>query len=160
MMKYQHKVSLNADIQTVCRLFSEHQSLKQWQPELHEVTPLIGVPGEQGSTCFMEYRLGLFQFLVLKTIVTNHPPKTFVATYQIHNIWNQKKSHFVRLDEHRTRWVLVSEFRFNGIMKLVGFFFPLLFRYTTSRYMKQFQSYIDRQHCDSASTDLSKLNSK
>ncbi|USD36003.1 SRPBCC family protein [Ferrimonas sp. SCSIO 43195] len=160
MMKYQHTVTLNADIQTVCRLFSDHQSLTHWQPELHEVTPLIGIPGEQGATCFMEYQLGLCQFLVLKTIVDNHPPKKFVATYQIYNIWNQKESHFVHLDDHTTRWVLISEFRFNGIMKIVGFFFPLLFRYTTTRYMKQFQQYIDQKNGASASASMSSQNSK
>lgn len=139
-MKY--KVSLNIDrpVDDVTRLFSDPEHIKKWQPELVSMTLLEGEAGEAGSKSRLKFKLNGREMEMTETIVFNNLPKEFTSTYETKGVYNIQTNHFEKVGEKKTKWTTISEFRFSGFMKWIGWLMPHSFRRQTLKYMRRLKA--------------------
>ena len=142
-MKYTLELEIDCPRGKVAALFEDPENLKAWQPALIGVEPLRGLPGQEGSTTLLKYRMGQSVLEMTETLLENRLPDRRVSTYETKKVWNKVENAFFETPEGRTRWVFTSEFRCGGLMRVMTVLMPWMFRKQSLKNMKQFQAYAE-----------------
>ena len=125
-------------------MFLDTQNLSKWQPDLISFESL----GDQesrsvGAKTKQVHKMGKRQLEIIETITANNHPEEFSATYEAEGVWNLVENRFIEADEHKTKWVLDSEFKCTGIARLMAFFMPGMFKKQTLSYMNLFKNFAE-----------------
>lgn len=142
-MKYDVKVEIEAPRPRVIELFDNSENLVKWQPSLLEFEHLTGNPGEKGATSKMRYKMGSKEVTMVETVVKNDFPSSFVATYEAKGVWNEVINTFEETGVGRTSWSMQSEFQCKGIMRVLSFLMPGVFKKETLKQMNHFKTFVE-----------------
>ena len=142
-MKYTLELEINLPRNRVIELFDNPDNLKKWQPDLISFEHLSGEAGQVGAKSRLRYRTGKREFEMIETITVNKLPDEFSGTYEGKGFWNKVENRFSESGADKTKWVLDSEFKVGGIMKIMSIFMPGLFKKQSLKFMKQFKEFAE-----------------
>ena len=143
-MKYTTKVIINKPRKEVIEKLDSLENMKHWQRGLVNATPLNGIPGEEGATMKLEYKMGKREMEMIETITKRNLPEEFHATYDAKGVHNILNNYFEEIDDNTTQWVSESEFQFQGFgMKLFGFLMPGAFKKQSQKYLNDFKNFVE-----------------
>ena len=143
-MRYQLESSINLPRDRVIELFDSFENLKEWQEGLVSHEHLSGEPGQPGAKTKLLYDMGKRRLEMIETIITRNLPDEFSGTYDAKGVHNIVRNYFYDQGE-TTRWVLDSDFRFHGWMRLMSLFMPSsMFKKQTRKTMDAFKQFAER----------------
>lgn len=142
-MKYRLEIDIDLPRDKVIELFDNVDNLKHWQPELVSFSHLSGTPGQVGAKSRLLYNMGGREMEMIETILVRNLPDTFSGTYEIKGIWNQIDNRFVAVSDSKTHWQFDSEFRGGGMMKIMIWLMPGMFKKQSFKYMQQFKAFAE-----------------
>lgn len=144
-MTYQLQIDIDLPRDRVIELFDNSDNMRKWQPGLQEFTHLDGEPGQVGARSRLVYLMGKRKCEMIETVTRRSLPDEFCGTYETKGVWNSVGNRFVELEGGRTRWLMETEFKFSGFMKLVGFFMPGSFKKESFKFMRQFKDFAESE---------------
>lgn len=144
-MKYTESVTLRLPRSRVIELFDDPSRLPSWQPDLIEMEPLEGIPGQLGSKMRLVYRMGQREIRMTQTVTRRNLPHEFSEQYESSGVWNQIDNRFSDLNGEQTRWQMDCEFRLQGWLRWMGWLMPGLFRRQTRKTMQRFKHYAEAE---------------
>ena len=144
-MKYTNEVIINRPIEKVVALFDDPDSLAKWQPGFVSLEPISGIPGEAGSKSKLTYKMGKRTVEMIETITFRNLPETFQGTYEANGVWNEVKNYFEPLTENQTRYWTENEFKLKGMMKIMGWMMPGMFKKQSQKYLDLFKTYVENE---------------
>ncbi len=144
-MRYTTSIDINLPLDKVIDLFDNPENTKKWQPSLIEYKPLQGEPGHPGAKTKLRYQMGRREVEMVETVNTRHFPEEFTVTYTAKGVWNLVVNRFEQLDADRTRWTTKHEFQFTGMMKVLSWFMPGVFKKQSRQTMKDFKRFAESQ---------------
>ena len=142
-MKYTSEITLDLPRERVIELFDSTENLYQWQPGLQSFEPLEGEPGQAGARSRLVYDENGRQVEMIETIVRREFPDDFTATYEAKGVKNRVANCFVEEAPGHTRWVMDNEFKFSGLMALMGLFMRGAIQKQTLRDMNRFKAFAE-----------------
>ncbi len=118
--------------------------IKEWQPTLIGQDLLEGEAGQEGAKTKMRVKMGKREMEMIETIIKRDLPNTHIAQYDAKGVWNEVENRFEDMDG-KTRLVCISEFRFSGFMKIIGFLFKGAFPKETRKYLNDFKRWAESE---------------
>ena len=144
-MKYRLEIDIDLPRSRVIELFDNPDNLKHWQPELVSFSHRSGTAGQVGAQSILRYNMGGRECDMIETITVRKLPDEFSGTYEMKGIWNKIENRFVELGPNQTRWIVDNEFRCTGLLKLMAWLMPGMFRKQSLKFMQQFKSFAQGQ---------------
>ncbi len=144
-MKFTTEVTIDLPRQRVVELFDNPDNLAKWQNGLKVFEPVSGQPGMPGAKSRLLYDMGRREVEMVETITVRNLPDEFSGTYEAKGVWNEVKNFFHEAGPDKTRWVSENEFRFKGLMALMGFLMPGAFRKESLKQMVAFKQFAERE---------------
>lgn len=142
-MRYETEVIINLPRDRVIELFDSFENLKEWQEGLISHDHVSGTPGEPGAKTNLVYMMGSRRTEMIETIMVRDLPEEFSATYDAKGVHNIVRNYF-HDDGDTTRWVLDSDFQFNGYMRIMSLFMPgSMFKKQTRKMMEDFKKFAE-----------------
>jgi len=142
-MKYEVEVDINLPREKVIELFDNPDNLKYWQPGLISFDHLSGEPGQVGAKSLLKYKMGMREVEMIETITINNLPDEFSGTYEAKGVWNEVRNYFIAIDDSHTKWKSENEFKCNGMLKLMAFFMPGMFKKESCKYLNNFKEFAE-----------------
>ena len=143
-MRYQTELTINLPRARVIELFDSFDNLKKWQPGLVSHEHISGEAGQPGAKTKLVYDMGRRRMEMLETIITRDLPDEFSGTYDAKGVHNIVRNYFHDRGE-TTLWVLDSDFRFHGVMRLMSLFMPgRMFKKQTRQTMEAFKDFAEK----------------
>jgi carbon monoxide dehydrogenase subunit G len=147
-MKFSHEIVISRPIATILGLLGDPRHVVHWHGGLKSYTPLSGVPGEPGATARLAYEVDGKSFELLETVITNRLPQEHTATYEMKGMVNTITSRYLSESATSTRMVTVNEFKFAGMMRIVGALTGGALRAQSLRQIESFKAYAERADGD------------
>jgi hypothetical protein len=144
-MKYSNEVEINKPIQRVIELFDNPANMPKWQPGFISMEPVSGTPGQPGAKSKLKYKMGKRDVEMIETITLRNLPHEFHGTYEAKGVYNVQKNFFKPLGDNKTKWVSESEFKLSGMMKLIGWLMPGIFKKQSQKYLDLFKSFAEKE---------------
>lgn len=144
-MKYQMSIEIDAPRDRVVELFDNSECLPHWQPELVEFKPLVGVPGYEGSKTQQTYDMNGQRIVMILTVTKRQLPEELNGVYETEGVWNRVDNRFEVIGIRQTRWVLSTEFRCTGWLKVMAVLMPWMFKKQTRLAMVRFKAFVEEQ---------------
>ncbi|HNR17396.1 MAG TPA: SRPBCC family protein [Chitinophagaceae bacterium] len=145
-MKYTNEVEINQPLSKVIELFDNPANMPQWQPGFISMEPISGTPGQPGAKSKLKYKMGKRDIEMIETITARNLPKEFHGTYEAKGVYNVQKNFFIETASGKTKWVSESEFKFSGMMKLIGWLMPGTFKRQSQKYLDLFKAFAEKQN--------------
>lgn len=141
-MKFSLHTDINLPRDTVVDLFTDPEARLKWVPDLLELEPLQGIPNQPGSQCRLVYRQGDREIEVVETVLERELPERFTSAYSTAGMNSQMVSRFEDRGEH-TRWYTDNTFNGTGLLKVMPWIMPWIFKNRTLRLMQHFKDYAE-----------------
>lgn len=143
-MRYQLEVDIDLPRKQVIDMFLNTENLAKWQPSLVAFEPIDGhETHEIGAKTRQLHKMGRREVEMIQTITKYNYPDEFSATYEADGVWNLIENRFIEIGEQKTQWVVVSEFKCSGLIRLMAVFTPGMFKRQTLTHMKQFKEFAE-----------------
>ena len=144
-MRYTLEMELDQTRERVVELFLDHKNLFEWQEGIVDFEPLgDGDPRGVGARNRQVHRMGKREIEMVETITVANAPREFAATYEADGVWNLIENEFDELSDGRTKWTLHSEFKCTGMMRIMAFLMPGMFKKQTLAFMKMFKAFVEK----------------
>ena len=151
-MKYTCEIVIDLPRDVVIAKFDNPDNMKHWQPSLISFEALSGVAGQVGAKSKLRYKMGKRELVMIETITERALPDRFAGTYDADGVHNIVSNRFIVDGLNKTRWVADQEFVMQSFfMKVIGFFFPGMFRKQTMKFMLDFKAFAELGARSSAS---------
>jgi carbon monoxide dehydrogenase subunit G len=144
-MKYSNEIEINLPVQRVIELFDNPANMSKWQPGLISFEPISGTPGQPGAKSKLKYIMGKREVEMIETITVRNLPREFSGTYESKGVFNDMKNYFTQTANNKTKWVHQCEFKFSGMMKLVGWLMPGAFKKQSQKYLDFFKAFAEKE---------------
>jgi len=141
-VKYQVEMMIARPRALVTETFADPDGLSAWQPTLKRTETIEGTPGATGSRRRMVYEMKGRETELVETVTNNGLPDRYESTYDAGSVFNIHKNRFIS-EGDATRWIVDTDFRFTGFMRLVGVFFRGSFPKQTRSEMANFKHYVE-----------------
>lgn len=142
-MRYTLETIIDLPRARVIELFDSFDNLEKWQEGLISHEHLSGEPGQPGAKTKLLYDMGKRHLEMIETIITRDLPHEFSGAYDAKGVHNIVRNYFHDQGD-TTRWVLDSEFRFHGMMRLMSIFMPSsMFKKQTRQTMAAFKQFAE-----------------
>lgn len=142
-MKYDTEMVIELPRDRVIELFDNPDNLARWQRGLQSFELVSGEAGQPGAKSRLLYDMNGRKVEMIETVETRSLPDEFSGTYEASGVWNRVVNRFYQDGEARTRWVLESEFRFSGLMKIMAIFMRGSFPKQTHQMMLDFKTFAE-----------------
>ena len=142
-MKYSIELILNKSRDEVWDTFDSLENLYKWQPSLKEFNLESGEAGQPGAKSRLKYRERNKDYEMIETITSRNKPEEFSGAYEMKGTKNFITNRFFDLGEDKTKWELVSEFKFGGIFKLLSPFMKGMIVKRTRTDMNRFKELVE-----------------
>ena len=142
-MKYKVNIIINLPRDRVIELHDDPENLKKWQPDLVAYEHQSGEVGKVGSTSQIIYKMGKKEITMIETIVLKKLPDKISMTYEAKNSWNRVDNKFLLLEAGKTKWEYSTVFRCSGVMKIMSFLLPGVFKKQSLKYMRLFKAFAE-----------------
>jgi uncharacterized membrane protein len=150
-MKFRNEITIDADQDTVWRMFADPDNLRLWQPALKSVRHLAGTPGEPGAMSEFVYRERGRDVTLTETITECRSPHFQAGIYESAAGMAVVVNHFEPAGDQRTRWVAYANHRFSGAMRYLGLLFRGSMRNRTRTSMQQFKLLVETRLAERSS---------
>lgn len=137
-MKYTESITLNQPRSQVVECFDDPVQQPSWQPDLIDMEPVDGIPGQQGSKMQLVYRMGQREVELLQTVTLRNLPHEFAEQFENPYLWILIHHRFSDLEGQRTLWHLDCEVSLRGQQRWLGWLSLGLFRRQTRIYLRRF----------------------
>jgi hypothetical protein len=146
-MKFKVAKDINQPQQLVAQLFADPNNLKEYQEGFIRKEVISGIAGKDGTISKMYYKTNKYEMELTETIVSNKLPDTFEANYHHKNMDNAMRCSFIAMDDLTTRYEMECEYTaFRGfIPKILGLFFPKIFKKQVQKWMVNFKNFAEKQ---------------
>lgn len=144
-MKYRNEITINANRDTVVKLFDNPENLVKWQPGFVAMEHISGEQGQVGAKYLMKYKMGKRDMELLETITERNLPDVFSGTYETKGIWNSIENHFQETEDGNTKYWTESEFKMRGMMKLMAWIMPGAFKKQSQKYLELFKKFVEEE---------------
>ncbi len=78
-----------------------------------------------------------------ETVTRYNPPEDVSLHYSAKGVENSMTNHLTALQEGKTRWTADVEFKMAGMMKVMAFLMPKMFRTETEKTLKRFKEFAE-----------------
>jgi len=119
-MKLVFDLILERSLADVWKSFDNPENMKIWQPTLVSFEPVSGTPGQVGAVSRLTYEEGGRTIVLTETITVRRHPDLFAGTYESGMGTNLIENSFQEISPGRTRWMVSSEFRFKGLLRVMA----------------------------------------
>lgn len=143
-MKYTTTIQINLPRLKMIELFDSVENMHKWQPELISFDHLSGEPGKEGAKSNMKYKMGKREVEMIETITKRNFPDEFSGTYEAKGVWNLQQNFFKEVNENKTEWETISEFKCAGFMKIMCWLMPGAFKKQTLKFMERFKEFAEK----------------
>jgi uncharacterized protein YndB with AHSA1/START domain len=142
-MKLKTEVIIDADCETVWRLFDNADNRRKWQPALTSYTLRSGTRGEPDAVCELVYDENGRKVSMLETITARREPDFLAGTYQTK--WGTAVivNQFEETQDGKTRWTTHANHTFTGIMKIIALFVARSVRTRTEDDVQRFKLFVE-----------------
>lgn len=144
-MKYTCELIVNLPRARMIALFDNPDNMRKWQPGLVSFTHISGEAGQPGAKSKLLYDMNGRKVEMVETILSRNLPDEFSGSYEAKGVYNLVENHFYEDSPERTRWVMETEFRFSGFMKVIAFFMGGAFRKQSLEFMHNFKKFAESQ---------------
>ncbi len=142
-MKYTSEIVINLPREKVIELFDNKANLTHWQEGLQSFEHLSGEPGSIGAKSILKYKMGKRNIEMTETILKKELPN-FDFLYEAKGVWNEVKNSFSEIDQNQTKWTIENDFRGKGMMAVMIFLIPSMFKKQTMKFMKSFKYFAEK----------------
>ena len=139
-MKYTVDVVIDLPRARVIELFDDPDNMPKWQPDLISFEHQSGQPGAKSQ---LRYKMGKREIEMIETITSRNLPDEFSGTYEAQGVWNSVANHFKEEGPEKTRWIMESEFKCSGFMRIIAFLFPGTFKKQSLKMMNLFKDFAE-----------------
>lgn len=143
-MKYTLDIEIDLPRAKVVELFDNPDNLKKWQLDLVSFEHLSGDPGQVGAKSKLLHKMGKREVEMIETVTSRNLPDEFSGTYEAKGVWNLVENRFVEVDENKTKWILDTEFKCSGFMRIMALLMPGMFKKQSFKFMQQFKEFAER----------------
>lgn len=144
-MQYRLEIDIDRPRAHVVELFLDPGHLQAWQPDLVSFEPIAGAdPRAVGARNRQVHRMGKREVEMVETITEHDYPERFAAIFEADKVWNLIENQFTEQGPDRTHWVLDCEFKCGGMVRILAFLFPSMFRKETMKFMRMFKDYVEQ----------------
>lgn len=154
-MKYTVAVEIDRPLPEVVTLYDDPGNWPEWRDGFVSAEPLRGRPGEEGSITKLVNRVGGRDTEMTETVERKNLPEEMTCVYQapgyLFGAWNKTTSRFSELDAGSTEWTFESEFRCTGLLSVMAFVMPGMFRSATLKEMNSFKAFAEGNRQDGRS---------
>lgn len=119
-MKLRFEQVIDASIENVWAMFDNPDYMPRWQHNLKAHVQKSGVSGQRGSVAELIYDENGRKVVMTETVTERREPDLLAGTYDSAHATMNIVNHFEKIDERTTRWVGYCNFRFKGLMKIIG----------------------------------------
>ncbi len=144
-MKYQVQTTIDLPRERVIELFDNSDNLFKWQAGLKNFEHVSGQPGQPGAKSRLLYDMGGRKVEMIETIEKRDLPDEFTGTYEASGVWNHVANRFYEMGADRTRWVIETEFKFSGFMRILALFMRGSFPKQTRQMMSEFKTFAENE---------------
>ncbi len=130
-MKYKVEVLIDLPRSRMLELFEDMEFMKKWQVGFSSLTVIEGSAGMVGSKSSLIYDNKGKKSEIIETILKKELPNQFNFLYEAKGVVNWANNTFVE-KENQTLWIAEHEFKFSGLMKILGFMPKMFIKQTTS----------------------------
>ncbi len=120
-MRIQTETVINVPRDRVIELFEDFENLQHWQEGLISYEHLSDEVGQPGSQTRFLYKMGKNYVEMTFTVLKRDIPDELAGVYDSPGVHNVIHNFFYAAGD-ATRWVIDSEFRFSGYMRLLCLF--------------------------------------
>lgn len=143
-MKFSSEIEINLPVNKVIELFDDPENLKHWQPGLKSFENISGTPGQPGAKSRLLFQMGNREIEMIETVTVRNLPQEFSGTYEAQGVFNIVKNYFVPIDENRTKYISEQEFQFKGMMKIMGWLMPGMFKKQSQSFLENFKNFAEK----------------
>ena len=145
-MKYTTEIEIDLPRNKVVELFDNPENMKKWMEGLQSFEHISGTPGQSGAKSKLHFKMGKRDIEMIETVTIRNLPDEFSGTYEAKGVYNVVKNKFIPISENKTKYITEQEFHFNGIMKLMGFLMPGVFKKQSMKYLNDFKKFAEGQN--------------
>ena len=141
-MKYTVSTIINKPVNEVVELFDNEENMFKWMEGLQSVELLEGEKGKKGAKSKMKFELGNRKIEMIESILESSLPERMVTAYAsrgVNNIIFTK----MEAEGDKTKYIAEQEFRFKGLMKLMGWLMPGAFKKQSQKYLEDFKRFAE-----------------
>lgn len=142
-MKYEVEVTVDLPRERMIALFDDPENLPKWQTGLKSFEFLSGDLGKPGAKSKLVYDMNGRKVEMIETITARDLPDLFSGTYEAPGVWSHTENRFYEAGPQKTRWITSNEFKFKGLMALMGIFMRASFPKQTLREMNHFKQFAE-----------------
>lgn len=142
-MKYTTEITIEKPIEEVMALFKDAENLKHWQRGLKRTKLLKGESGKEGAKRKLDINLEGRHITMIETITKCELPKHWHARYTSKGLESIQQNYFEARGEAKTYWQTTSEFKFSGVMRIVGRVLPGIFKKRSETVMQDFKNFAE-----------------
>lgn len=143
-MKYDCEVIIDLPREQVVELFANPDNMSKWQKGLESAELVSGEAGQTGAKTRLVYDMGNRRMEMVETILEHDLPEGSTVQYETKGVFNVVSNRFYEEGAAKTRWVTENEFRFSGLMKLMGIFMRGAFPKQSMETMQDFKVFAEK----------------
>lgn len=144
-MRYTLEITVAAPRDRVVELFDNPDNLPHWQESLASLEFLSGIRGQVGAKSKLIHKFQNHKIEVIETVERRSLPDELVCIYEAKNAWNRVVYRFIEINKNKTMWVLMTEFRCTGFLRVLTFLMPSILKKASIYDMKEFKWFAESQ---------------
>lgn len=146
-MRFNCSVEIDLPRERVIELFDNPNNMKHWQDGFISFEHYKGETGQPGAESLIKYNINGREMELTETILVRNLPDEFSGLYESKMTLNTMKNYFHELSPTKTRWESEIEYtELRGFMvKMMGMFFPSMFKKQTQKWMDQFKKFAEKR---------------
>ena len=145
-MKYTSEIKIDLPREKVIELYDNPDNLKQWQEGLESFEHLSGDPGTVGAKSLIKYKMGKRNIEMTETILKKDLPNNYDFLFEAKGVWNEVKNSFSEINPNQTKWTIENDFRGKGMMAVMMFLMPGMFKKQTMKFMISFKDFAESKN--------------
>ncbi len=147
-MKYSLEIEINLPRRAAALLFADPAHYAQWQAGLVSFAHVGGAPGTPGAQAKIVEKAGGRKIEITETLLARDLPAETSFLYEASGVWNRIRHRFEETAPERTKWIMESEFRCRGWIRLLAFLAPGMFKNQTRSYLRAFKEFAENRGGD------------
>jgi hypothetical protein len=153
-MKYTVSTELALPRERAVQLLADPEHLPKWLRGLVQHELLSGVYGQVGATSRVVLQMGQQKIECTETITRREPadlhgiPSESVVHFDREivgkGMWSAVRDRLTEAGPETTLWECENEYRFSGVMRLVGLVMPAAFRKQSRQHLQDFKAFAEQ----------------
>ena len=145
-MKIKTQVIIEADRETVWRVFDNPDNMTKWQPTLRSFTTIEGVQGQPGAVAELKYEENGREITLVERITERRDGYFMAGSYE--SDWGIAiiVNHFEDMPDGSTRWVGHWNYTFKGLFRFLAPFMRGSMRRRIDDDLQRFKLLVESLH--------------